>query len=91
MAFCAQNVDSIETCEHFLEINDIKYANEFGNEVIKIKNSQYKLCCLHTCEGLLQVRAAPKGLSQMLQTNLQLANEVWLGPQVSVSVSLLFV
>ena len=60
MAFCAQNVDSIETCEHFLEINDIKYANEFGNEVIKIKNSQYKLCCLHTCEGLLQVRAAPK-------------------------------
>ena len=52
MAFCAQNVNSNETCEHFLEINDIKYANEFGNEVIKIKNS-YKLCCLHTCEGLL--------------------------------------
>lgn len=69
MAFCAQNVDSIEICDHFLEINDIKYANEFANEVIKIKNS-YKLCCLHTCEGLLKVRAAPKGLSQMLQANL---------------------
>ena len=69
MAFCAQNVDSNETCEHFLEINDIKYANEFGNEVIKIKNS-YKLCRLHTCEGLLQVRAAPKGLSQMLHADL---------------------
>ena len=69
MAFCAQNVDSIETCEHFLEINDIKYANEFGNEVIKIKNS-YKLCRLHTCEGLLQVRAAPKGLSEKLHEDL---------------------
>ena len=68
MAFCAQNVDSNETCEHFLEINDIKYANEFGNEVIKIKNS-YKLCRLHTCEGLLQVKAALKGLSQMLQAD----------------------
>lgn len=68
MAFCVQNVDSNETCEHFLEINDIKYANEFGNEVIKIKNS-YKLCCLHTCEGLLQVKAALKGLSQMLQAD----------------------
>jgi len=69
MAFCAQNLDSIETCEHFVEIDDIKFANEFGNEVIKIQNS-YKLCRLHTCEGLLQVRAAPKGLSQMLQANL---------------------
>ena len=69
MAFCAPSVDSNETCEHFLEINDIKYGNEFGNEVRKIKNS-YKLCCLHTCEGPLQVRAAPKGLSQMLQANL---------------------
>ena len=69
MAFCAQNVDSIETCEHFVEIDDIKFANEFWNEVIKIKNS-YKLCRLHTCEGLLQVRAAPKGLSEMLQANL---------------------
>ena len=68
MAFCVQNVDSNETCEHFLEINDIKYANEFGNEVIKIKNS-YKLCRLHTCEGLLKVRAALKGLSQMLQAD----------------------
>ena len=70
MAFCAQNVDSIETCAHFVEIDDIKFANEFGNEVIKIKNSQYKLCRLHTCEGLLQVRAAPKGLNEMLQADL---------------------
>ena len=70
MAFCAQNLDSIETCEHFVEIDDIKFANEFGNEVIKIKNSQYKLCRLYTCEGLLQVRAAPKGLSEMLQADL---------------------
>ena len=69
MALCAQNVDSIETCEHFVEINDIKFANEFGNEVIKIKNS-YKLCRLHTCEGLLQVTAAPKGLNEMLQADL---------------------
>ena len=23
MAFCAQNVDSIETCAHFVEIDDI--------------------------------------------------------------------
>ena len=68
MASCAQNVDSNETCEHFLEINYINYAKEFGNEVIKIKNS-YNLCCLHTCEGLLQVRAALKGLSQMLQAD----------------------
>ena len=66
MAFCAQNLDSIE---HFVEIYDIKFANEFGNEVVKIKNS-YKLCRLHTCEGLLQVRAAPKGLSEMLQADL---------------------
>ena len=70
MAFFAQNVDSIETCAHFVEIDDIKFANEFGNEVIKIKNSQYKLCHLHTCEGLLQVRAAPKGLNEMLQADL---------------------
>ena len=28
MAFCAQNLDSIETCEHFVEIDDIKFANE---------------------------------------------------------------
>ena len=35
MAFCAQNLDSIETCEHFVEIDDIKFANEFGNEVEK--------------------------------------------------------
>ena len=70
MAFCAQNVDFIETCAHFVEIDDIKFANEFGNEVIKIKNSQYKLCRLHTCEGLLQVRAAPKGLNEMLQPDL---------------------
>ena len=69
MAFCTQNVDSIETCEHFVEIDDITFANEFGNEVIKIKNS-CKLCRLHTCEGLLQVRAAPKGLSEMLQADL---------------------
>ena len=69
MAFCAQNLDSTETREHFVEIDDIKFANEFGNEAIKIKNS-YKLCRLHTCEGLLQVRAAPKGLSEMLQADL---------------------
>ena len=69
MAFYAQNLDSIETCEHFVEIYDIKFANEFRNEVVKIKNS-YKLCRLHTCEGLLQVRAAPKGLSEMLQADL---------------------
>ena len=69
MAFCAQNLDSIETFEHFVEIYDIKFANEFGNEVVKIKNS-YKLCRLHTCEGLLQVRAAPKRLSEMLQADL---------------------
>ena len=69
MAFSAQNLDSIETCEHFVEIYDIQFANEFGNEVVKIKNS-YKLCRLHTREGLLQVRAAPKGLSEMLQANL---------------------
>ena len=70
MALCAQNLDSIETCEHFVEIDGIKFANEFWNEVIKIKNSQYKLCRLHTCEGLLQVRAAPKGLNEMLQADL---------------------
>ena len=69
MAFCAQNLDSIETSEHFVEIDDIKFANEFGNEVIKIKNS-YKLCRLHTCEGLLRARTAPKGLSEMLQADL---------------------
>ena len=69
MAFDVQNSDSIETCEHFPQINDLKFANEFGNEVIKIKNS-YKLCRIHTCEGLIQVRAAPKGLSEMLQANL---------------------
>ena len=28
MAFCAQNVDSIETCEHFLEIKDIQFPND---------------------------------------------------------------
>lgn len=28
MALCAQNVDSIETCEHFLEINNIKFPND---------------------------------------------------------------
>ena len=69
MAFCAQNLDSIETCEHYVEIYDIKFANEFGNEVVKIKNS-YKRCRLYTCEGLLQARAAPKGLSEMLQADL---------------------
>ena len=69
MAFCAQNLDSIETCEHFVEIDDIKFANESWNEVIKIKNS-YKLCRLHTCEGLLQERAAPKGLNEMPQADL---------------------
>lgn len=41
----------------------------FGNEVIKIKNS-YKLSRLHTYEGLLQVRAAPKGLSEMFLADL---------------------
>ena len=69
MAFCVPNLDSIETCERFVEIDDIKFGNEFGNEVVKIKNS-YKLCRLHTCEGLIQVRAAPKGLSEMVQANL---------------------
>ena len=69
MAFCVQNLDSIETSEHFVEIDDIKFANEFGNEVVKIKNS-HKRCRLYTCEGLLQARAAPKGLSEMLQADL---------------------
>ena len=69
MAFCVQNLDSIETSEHFVEIDDIKFANEFGNEVVKIKNS-YKRCRLCTCEGLLRARTAPKGLSEMLQADL---------------------